>query len=121
MSPKFHVLIIEDDIETKESLKKNLCRLGCEVTVADTAEKGMELLKQSHFDAVFVALCIRNTSGRTIARWVKDLCIGTKTFLITSWKGELDPAILKLEGIHDVLHKPISFYELKDKVLKHLA
>jgi len=121
MSSMFHVLIIDDDTEPRESLKKSLLRLGCDVTVSDTAEHGLDKLKTNQFDAVFAALCVRDIGGRSIARWVKKQSADTKFFIITSWKGDLEPRLLQVDGIHDVIHKPFSFSEIRDKVLEHLG
>jgi sigma-B regulation protein RsbU (phosphoserine phosphatase) len=121
MSAMFHVLIIDDDTVLRELLRKSLSRLGCEVSVAETAEGGLEQLKRSSYDAVFAALCVREIGGRSIARWVKHQACATKFFIVTSWKGDLEPHLLRIDGIHDVIHKPISFTEVRDKVLEHLG
>ena len=121
MATMFQVLVIDDDADLRETLRKNLVRLGCEVTIADTAECGLDRLKNVKFDAVFAALCVRDMGGRSIARWVKDRLNGTKFFIVTSWKGDLEPNLLKLDGIHDVIHKPVNFSEVRDKVLEHLG
>ena len=57
MATMFHVLIIDDDADLRETLRKNLVRLGCEVTIALTAECGLDQLKSNNkYDAVFAAL-----------------------------------------------------------------
>ena len=121
MATMFHVLVIDDDLNLRDSMRRNLLRLGCNVTVADTAEGGMDFLKTDKYDAVFAALCVRDMGGRSIARWVKNQMTDTKFFIITSWKGDLEPNLLKLDGIHDVIHKPVNFCEVRDKVLEHLG
>ena len=117
----FHVLVIDDDLVLRDLLRKSLSRLGCEVTVVETAERGIEQLKCDQYDAVFAALCVREVGGRSIARWVKHQATETKFFIVTSWKGDLEPNLLRIDGIHDVIHKPISFSEVRDKVLEHLG
>ncbi len=117
----FHVLVIDDDAYLREILCRNLSRLGCDVSMAETAECGLDRLKKEKFDAVFAALCVRTMGGRCIARWVKNQLNGTKFFIITSWKGDLEPNLLKLDGIHDVVHKPVNFGEIRDIVLEHLG
>lgn len=42
----FHVLIIDDDLELREVMRKSLTRLGCEVSVAETAENGLDELRE---------------------------------------------------------------------------
>lgn len=117
----FQVLVIDDDADLREVLRKSLTRLGCDVTIAETAEKGIDILKDGRYNAVFAALCVRDMGGRSVARWVKQQSTETKFFLVTSWRGDLEHSLLKLDGIHDVVHKPINFSEVRDKILEHLG
>jgi DNA-binding response OmpR family regulator len=121
MAVMFHVLVIDDDEGLRETLRKSLMRLGCDVTVRYTAEQGLDELKKRTFDAVFAALCVRDMGARSIARWVKKNSSETKFLIVTSWKGYLESNLLKLDGIHDVVHKPVKFGEIRDKVLEHLG
>ncbi len=121
MSSMFHVLVVDDEGETREALGRSLVKLGCVVTEAQTAEQGLELLGADSFDAVFAALCVRESGGRGVARFVKLHRPDTKVFLITGWKGELEPSLLQNDGIHEVIHKPLSFSEIRDKVLEQLG
>jgi CheY-like chemotaxis protein len=91
MGNTFQILILEDNLGTKEILKKTFSRLGCHVTFAESSEDGIAQLLKTHFDAVFAELCIRGEKGaRGLARWVKCKFPNTKFFLVTSWKGDLD-------------------------------
>ena len=121
MGAMFHVLVIDDNTEPQDSLRKSLLRLGCDVTVAETAEKGLEQISGMQYDAVFAALCVRDMGGRSIARVVKKQSSETKFFIVTSWKGDLEPNLLHIDGIHDVIHKPLNFSEIRDKVIEHLG
>ncbi len=121
MGAIFHVRVIDDDSALRESLRKSLLRLGCEVSIAETAELGLGRLQSEQFDAVFAALCVRDMGGRFIARWVKKQSSDTKFFIVTGWKGDLEPRLLQIDGIHDVIHKPFNFTEIRDKVLEHLG
>jgi DNA-binding response OmpR family regulator len=121
MSNSFQVLIISENPDTQEELKKNLARLGCKAKLINTAENGIEELKTISYDAIFADLCVREKGGRSIARWVKNESIQTKVFIVTSWKGELDPHLLQVDGIHAVIHKPFIFSEIRDKLLEHIG
>ncbi|KMQ50948.1 sensory box histidine kinase/response regulator [Chitinispirillum alkaliphilum] len=121
MSSCFHVLIIDDDTVSTEVLSSSLSRLGCKTTVRETAEEGVECLKENSFDAVFAALCVRKMGGRAVAREVKKESESTKFFLITGWKGELEASLLNYDGIHDIIRKPFNFGDIRDKVLEHLG
>jgi DNA-binding response OmpR family regulator len=102
-------------------LRKNLARLGCKVKCVTSSENGIEELKKTNFDAVFADLCVREKGGRSVARWVKNESGKSKVFIVTSWKGELEPNLLRLDGIHAVIHKPFIFSEIRDKILEHIG
>jgi DNA-binding NtrC family response regulator len=121
MEFSFKVLIIEDNIDIQESLKRALSRLGCKVTAVDTSENAFEELKNTTFDAIFAELCLKGESSRSIARWVKTNSPQTKFFVITSWKGLLNLEILNKDGIHAIIHKPLIFSEIRDKLLEFLG
>jgi sigma-B regulation protein RsbU (phosphoserine phosphatase) len=121
MVAMFQVLIVEDDSELREVLRRSLIRLGCQVSIAESSEEGLDKLSSEKYDAVFASLCVRAKGGRCVARFVKNQCSNTKFFLVTGWKGELEAKLLKLDGIHEIIHKPINFSEIRDKVLEILG
>ncbi len=121
MGVSFKILVIEDNPATQEALKRSLSRLGCEVYTVDTAEKGIAELSKISYDAVFAALCVREKGARSVARWVKTNSLKTKCFAVTSWKGELESNLLHMDGIHDVIRKPLIFTEIRDKLLEYLG
>jgi CheY-like chemotaxis protein len=114
------ILVIDDNVENQEALNKVLSRLNCQVVTVDSAEKGIEEIKKAHFDAVFAALCVREKGARSVARFAKNQASDTKFFIVTSWKGELEQNLLHLDGIHDIIRKPLIFKEIRDKLLEHL-
>jgi CheY-like chemotaxis protein len=121
MPNSFQVLIVSDSAESQCDLKKNLIRLGCKVKTANSAENGIDELKKGSFDAIFADLCVREKGGRSIARWIKNESMPSKVFIVTSWKGELEPHVLQADGIHAVIHKPFNFNEIRDTLLEQIG
>lgn len=118
----FKILVVDNDLDTANSLKKCLIKLFCDVAIAETAKTGMEKIKTAHFDAVFASLCLHDISGRGLARWMKNLNgRTTKFFLTTGWKGEIERRMLGFDGISDVVRKPFSVHEVRDKLIEHLG
>lgn len=121
MNTKFRALIVEDDPVMLHSLQSALVRLGYNEQVVSSAEEAIERLQRDRFDAVFTELCIREQGGRGIARWLRGNGVGTKLFVMTGWRGQLEPTLLRFEGIHGVIRKPLIFNELRDTVLEHFG
>jgi len=122
MSPMFHALVVEDNPQTLKTLTNALTRLGYIVNSADTAEGAIDELNQNSYDAVFAELCLRGgQGGRGIARIVKKLHHNAKFFIVTSWKGDLEPGMLLIDGIDGIIRKPIIFNEIRDNVLEHFG
>jgi DNA-binding response OmpR family regulator len=121
MTNLFQVLIVSENPDSQSDLKKNLIRLSCKVSITSTAESGIAELKKNHYNAIFADLCVREKGGRSIARWVKNESIQSKVFIVTSWKGELEPHVLQADEIHAVIHKPLVFSEIRDKLLQQIG
>ncbi len=118
----FKVLIIDDDAESRETMRQHLLRLDFEVFIVETGESAIEKLLNEPFRAVFAPLCLKGMGGRGIARWVKANHLeNTRVFIMTSWKGDLELDILRMDGIHGVIKKPLVFSEVRDTVLEHLG
>lgn len=121
MSCTFNALVIDDSKDVCSTFKKVLGQLGCHVAFADTAEEGINMISLQAFDIIFVALCIRQVGARGIGRWIRYRYPRTKVMAMTSWRGELDYNILSLDGIHEVVRKPLKFNEIKKTLIKHLG
>lgn len=121
MSSVFRALVVGDNPSTQKALQNVLVRLGYGVTLAEDSDGAIRELQRENFDAVFSELCIRDAGGRGIARWVRDNCLSTKCFILTSWRGNLENDLLNLDGINGVVRKPIVFNEVRDTVIEHFG
>jgi DNA-binding response OmpR family regulator len=121
MTGTFNALVIDDNPEVCHTFKKFLARLGCDVSIAESAEEGIDQFSAITYDIVFVALCIREMGARGVARWLRYRFPRTKVMAMTSWKGDLDSSILSIDGIHEVIRKPLNFGELRKTVIRHLG
>jgi CheY-like chemotaxis protein len=110
------VLVVEEDPSIIAILHNELSRLGCSITFAITAEKGIATMQHSRFHAVLAGLCVRINGGRSIARWAKANSPQTRCYIITGWKGELEKNLLERDGIAGIIRKPISFRDLHNKL-----
>ena len=122
MKSKPNILVIDTDADLRDSLRQLLEKLGCAVATAATAETGREELLNRRYDAVFASLCLERFGARQMARWAQENTAGrAKFFVTTGWQGELEPDLLRFNGIHDVLRSPFNLGEVREKIQEHLS
>jgi len=122
MESKHNVLVIDENAALRDCLKQFLEKLGCDVATAASAETGRELIRQCSYDAVFASLCMERQGGRHMAQWARENAAGCTKFIVTTgWQGDLEPDLLRLNGIHDVLRRPFNFSDVREKIQEHLG
>jgi two-component system response regulator AtoC len=106
------VLIIDDELNIRESLKKYL---SLEKIDSDTAADGIEalkLLRENLFDAVVLDLKLPGMSGQEILQWIQTEGIRSPVIMISA-HGEIADAVAALKsGAADYLTKPFDPVEL---------
>jgi DNA-binding response OmpR family regulator len=72
MSFKAKILIIEDDTPVAMMMVNVLSRAGCDVRVANTGQKGMELARENKFDLITLDVDLPDISGFEICSELKQ-------------------------------------------------
>ena len=65
-----HVLIVEDDITTREALKRILVAEGCEVDLAVDGEKAVGCLAQRRYNAIVLDIALPKLSGTDVMEYI---------------------------------------------------
>lgn len=119
---RFNALVVDDSSTVAVPLQTALGRLGCLVRVVNSTDEARSELSEKQYDLVFVELCARGEGGgRGIARWIKSRCLPTRCLLLTGWRGELDHSVLRYDGIHGVIRKPLIFNDIRDTMIDVLG
>lgn len=126
MSSQEHnrILIVEDSPIMAEVLRRNLERVGLNVTVARNGVEGSDLVADREFDAVVTDYQMPRMDGR---EFVRNLRMTTQNctvpVIFVSGKGlELDTEQLRIElGIRAFLFKPYSPSQLISVIQHCLA
>jgi len=71
MTGNAKILIIEDDTPVAMMMVNLLSRAGCDVRVANTGQKGMELARENKFDLITLDVDLPDISGFEICRELK--------------------------------------------------
>jgi two-component system OmpR family response regulator len=111
-----NILLIEDDIETGNLIRKTLDSANYSTTIAKTGEEGMEYYKLHHPDMILLDLTLPDIDGMEICRTIRRNDEGTPIFIISGKTEEID-RVMGLElGADDFISKPFSLRELKARI-----
>jgi CheY-like chemotaxis protein len=66
------ILVVDDDDAVRDIVSKMLCRLGFDVSSADSAESGLALFLKNKFDLVITDFNMSGMDGINLACHVKE-------------------------------------------------
>ncbi len=116
------VLIIEDDLNTREGLKTFLEEEGYRITAVEKGEEGIELVKEKSFPVVVTDLKLPGMDGIEVLREVHKISPNTEVIILTAY-GTVENAVEAMkEGAYHYLTKPINLEEfilVIKKALEH--
>mgnify|MGYP001622984706 CR=1 FL=1 len=108
-------LIVEDDVELNEMLKKMLIKEGYKVEVAFSGTEALLLLNQKRIDLILLDLMLPGITGEEVLKAVKgkeDIPI-----IVLSAKTEIDSKIELIKGgADDYVTKPFNNKELMARI-----
>jgi two-component system OmpR family response regulator len=110
------VLVVEDDLETAQFLRKALKESGHAVVLAHDGEEGAALAREGSFDVLIIDRMLPKLDGLSLVRQIRSEGIRTPV-LILSALGEVDDKVKGLRaGGDDYLTKPYAFSELLARI-----
>ena len=106
------VLIVEDEIKTRESLAEGLQIESWLVTAAESGRAAIQNLDATAFDLVVLDRMLPDGDGLSVLRHLRERGIQTPVLLLSA-RNSLDDRVEGLErGADDYLAKPFAFAEL---------
>jgi two-component system response regulator AtoC len=106
------VLIVDDEKNIRESLKKYLGLEGVDSAVAESGEAALALLEKENFDAALIDLKLPGMSGQEVLEWMIRRGILSPALMISA-HGQIPDAVAALKaGAKDYLVKPFDPAEL---------
>ena len=107
-----HILLIEDDRETAEFIRKGMLQSGHQTDLADNGSDGLDLALSGSYDVFVIDRMLPRLNGLEVVRALRQRDIQTPT-LILSALGDVDHRVEGLQaGGDDYLVKPYAFSEL---------
>ena len=118
------ILVVDDELIMRESLKDWLERDGHDVESAASGEDALETLKDTRFDILLVDIKMEGMSGLDVLRQVKEGDPDVAVIMITAY-GSISTAIEAMKnGAQDYLLKPFDPNQLGmliEKIVEHQA
>ena len=113
---KLKVLIVDDEKDYLETLKKRLEKRGLDITAIENGEKALEWLKCNSMDVMLLDVRMSGLDGIQVLREIKKQYPLTEVIMLTG-HASTEVAIEGMElGAFDYLMKPVDFDELLYKI-----
>ncbi len=107
------ILVVDDQPEVVEVIRKGLQHEGYNVTPAGTGEAGLALASTRSFDVVILDVMLPGINGFEVARTLRDRGITTPILMLTQRDTEADVIHGLEEGADAYLPKPFRIRELQ--------
>jgi two-component system, OmpR family, response regulator len=109
------LLVVDDEVEMRELLSRNLGRIHG-VKTAATCQEADHMLAESHFDVLLLDVMLPDGSGIELCSRLRSRDIDTPILLLTA-KGDVRSRVAGLDaGADDYLAKPFALSELRARV-----
>jgi DNA-binding NtrC family response regulator len=116
------VLVVDDELNIRRAMKRQLTRQGYVVLDASCGADGIEIIQSNSIDIALIDLRMPDMGGHEVLREFKKLSPKTECIVITA-HGSAEAAYLALsEGAYDYFEKPIMdssrFFQILRKALE---
>jgi two-component system nitrogen regulation response regulator NtrX len=110
MKQLWHILIVDDEAEIRESLGEILKEDGYAVTSTATASEALVLLRDASYDVMLLDIWLPDRDGLDVLTEIRSLAIeSTPEVIIISGHGTIETAVRATKlGAFDFLEKPLS-------------
>jgi len=111
-NPHGHLLVVEDDPEMRDLLKKVLEKAGHQVAAAGNGLEALALLPQQSFDLVVTDMRMPLGGGLSLLEAIPTASPGTPVIIVTAF-GDRDSRIRAIQlGAAAFISKPLRMAEL---------
>jgi len=102
------ILLIDDDEWVRDSLKLFFESEGCHITPLETAEEGLELLRNQKYDIIITDYWLPGINGLDFLKRIGKSTGDAVKILITAYGSHEVLAEAKNLGIHSLIAKPFT-------------
>jgi DNA-binding NtrC family response regulator len=106
------ILVVDDDYTVRDIVSKMLCRLGFEVSSADSAESGLAIFLKNKFDLVITDFNMSGMDGINLAYCIKEKSPSTQVVLMTGDEKGGILSRIRDTAVDQALFKPFTLTEM---------
>ena len=107
-----NILIVEDHEDTRDVLERFLSRKGFDVTIADSVENGLTLLRTKQFGAIVSDIMLPDGTGYGLMSEARRQGVDALAIALTAYGYPAEVNEPKLTGFDHHLRKPIDCNKL---------
>ena len=112
------ILLVDDDEWIRDSLTLYFDTEGCQMIAVETAEEGIELLKQQDYDIILLDYKLPGIDGLTFSRKIQEIRPDAIKILITAYKNKKVVSEAMNVGIQALIDKPFTIKTIEDSMLR---
>jgi DNA-binding response OmpR family regulator len=113
------ILVVEDNQDMRESLKKFLSEEGAVVTAVANAEDGIDAVDEKDFDIAIIDINLPGKSGFSLIEYVREQGFSYPLIAMTARDGIVDKVKGFDLGLTDYIVKPFDLLELRARINVH--
>jgi two-component system CheB/CheR fusion protein len=107
------ILLVEDDIESRDALRRLLQKWGYDVAVAESLQRGLVLLETEHFNAILSDIALPDGTGYALVSEARRRADSVLAIALSAYPYPEDVRVPKLTGFDYHLQKPIDCARLQ--------
>ncbi|MFH1090042.1 MAG: response regulator [Pseudomonadota bacterium] len=113
---KIKVLMVDDEVQFRETTSKILTRRGYDTTVAGTGEEALEILKNKPQDVVVLDIRMPGMGGQEALAHIKKIAPNTQVIMLTGYGGVESAREAFKKQAFDYLSKPCDIDRLASRI-----
>lgn len=115
-------LVVDDSPTVTKQIELELRKFGVQSDLAETGERGLELLGQQRYDLIFLDVVLPGTDGYQVCKEVRKnpRTKQTPVIMLTSKSSPFDRVRGSLVGCSSYLTKPVDYNAFRDAVSKYI-
>lgn len=118
----YRALVVDDSPTVCKQLELELSNFNIQTDIAESGERGLELLAQNKYDLIFLDVVLPGTDGYQVCKDVRknQKTRQTPVIMLTSKSSPFDRVRGTLVGCSAYLTKPVDYNAFREAVGKHV-